>query len=59
MAILGIGIDLVSLPRFRSLLARRAPDRLALRILSPSEHTLWTSRASWSADRELHFLATR
>jgi holo-[acyl-carrier protein] synthase len=35
--ILGIGVDIVHLPRITALIARRGKERLARRILSPTE----------------------
>lgn len=35
--ILGIGVDIVHLPRIASLITRRGPERLAKRILSQEE----------------------
>jgi hypothetical protein len=63
MSILGIGVDIVCLPRLRALVARRGPDRLASRILSSRERREWDERAmqstKWDAERELRFLAVR
>ncbi|EJD01323.1 4'-phosphopantetheinyl transferase [Fomitiporia mediterranea MF3/22] len=39
--ILGVGIDIVHLPRIASLVARRGSERLAQRILSPRELPHW------------------
>ncbi|KAL8279124.1 hypothetical protein RQP46_008380 [Phenoliferia psychrophenolica] len=62
-SILGIGVDIVALPRLRALINRRGPDRLALRILSSHEHREWHDRHAatikWDAERELRFLAVR
>ena len=41
MGIIGIGIDIVHIPRIASLVARRSPTKLATRILSPSELREW------------------
>ena len=53
--ILGVGLDIVHLPRIASLVARRGPVRLARRILSSKE------LAAWSPDspEALRFLAVR
>lgn len=63
MSILGIGVDIVFLPRLRALVARRGPERLASRILSSLERREWDERAmqtrEWDAERELRFLAVR
>ncbi|KAJ7283718.1 4'-phosphopantetheinyl transferase superfamily [Mycena rebaudengoi] len=37
MCVLGIGVDVVHVPRIAALLRRRNPHRLASRILSPQE----------------------
>ena len=41
MGIIGIGIDVVHIPRIASLVARRTPTKLATRILSPRELREW------------------
>ena len=41
MGILGVGIDIIHIPRIASLIARRTPTKLATRILSPSERHEW------------------
>lgn len=41
MGIIGIGIDIVHVPRIVSLVCRRTPAKFAARILSPSEFTEW------------------
>ncbi|KAF9779274.1 4'-phosphopantetheinyl transferase [Thelephora terrestris] len=41
MGIIGIGIDIVHAPRIASLVARRTPQKLATRILSPNELREW------------------
>lgn len=57
MAILGIGVDIVSLQRIHGLLKRRPVNRLAQRILSLNEYSLWKSKtASFDNGR---FLAVR
>ena len=54
--ILGLGVDLVHLPRLASLLKRRGTRRLASRILSQDEHLEWKSLD----DRHIvRFLAVR
>ncbi|KAJ6614308.1 4'-phosphopantetheinyl transferase superfamily [Mycena sp. CBHHK59/15] len=37
MSVLGIGVDVVHVPRIAALLSRRNPQRFASRILSPQE----------------------
>ena len=56
MGIIGVGIDIVHVPRIVSLVTRRTPTKLAARILSPSEFSEWetlypptTSRTSHSS----------
>ena len=41
MGIIGVGIDVVHIPRIVSLVTRRTPTKLASRILSPSEFSDW------------------
>ncbi|EDR12832.1 uncharacterized protein LACBIDRAFT_311732 [Laccaria bicolor S238N-H82] len=56
MAILGIGVDLVNIPRITALLSRRDPQRFASRILSSDELALWQSMP---LNRRVQFLAVR
>ncbi|KIK06762.1 hypothetical protein K443DRAFT_88550 [Laccaria amethystina LaAM-08-1] len=56
MAILGIGVDLVNIPRITALLSRRDSQRFASRILSPDELALWQSIP---LNRRVQFLAVR
>lgn len=41
MGIIGVGIDIVHVPRIISLVNRRTPTKLAARILSPSQLNDW------------------
>jgi len=41
MGTIGVGIDILHIPRIASLVARRTPTKLATRILSPSELREW------------------
>ena len=41
MGIIGVGIDIVHIPRIVSLVVRRTPAKLAARMLSPSELSEW------------------
>jgi holo-[acyl-carrier protein] synthase len=41
MAILGIGVDIVHVPRILALIQRRKPENLATRILSKRELADW------------------
>ena len=41
MGIIGVGIDVVHVPRIVSIVTRRTPAKLASRILSPSEFREW------------------
>ena len=41
MGIIGVGIDIIHVPRVASLVARRRPTKLATRILSPTELREW------------------
>jgi len=58
--ILGIGVDLLHLPRLRSLLNRRNPLQLALRILSNEELGEWREgQNSWNMRQMESYLALR
>ena len=46
MDIIGIGIDILHIPRIASLVARRTPMKLAVQILSPSELREWGTLSS-------------
>ena len=41
MGVIGIGVDIVHVPRLASLVRRRSPAKFAVRILSPSELSEW------------------
>jgi len=41
MGIIGVGVDIIHVPRIVSLVTRRTPAKLAARILSPSEFSEW------------------
>ncbi|KAI5836416.1 4'-phosphopantetheinyl transferase [Schizophyllum commune Tattone D] len=58
MAIFGIGVDLVQLPRIAAALSRH-PSRFPARILSPSELSDWRQYASATAAERVRFLAVR
>ena len=58
--IVGIGVDLLHLPRLRSLLVRRNPQQLASRILSKEEIKEWVDRESvWDTKQMESYLALR
>jgi holo-[acyl-carrier protein] synthase len=59
MAILGIGVDVVYLPRILALLNRRRPDRFASRILSTTEYGQWQALQISDAPNRVQFLAVR
>ncbi|PSR73685.1 hypothetical protein PHLCEN_2v10604 [Hermanssonia centrifuga] len=59
MGIIGIGVDIVHLPRISSLISRRGPQRLANRILSKRELTDWYKLPSHDLTRLSQFLAVR
>ena len=59
MAILGIGVDVVHLPRILALLNRRCPDRFASRILSRTEYSQWQALQNSEAQNRVQFLAVR
>jgi phosphopantetheine--protein transferase-like protein len=56
MGILGIGVDVVFVPRITSLISRRGAPRLASRILSVSELSDWNASPPANQNR---FLAVR
>ena len=56
MGILGIGVDVVFVPRITSLISRRGALRLASRILSVSELSDWNATPPANQNR---FLAVR
>lgn len=56
--IIGIGVDIVHLPRIAALIARRGSDGLARRILSPTEYNEFT--ANYKDDpSQLRYLGSR
>ncbi|KDQ64833.1 hypothetical protein JAAARDRAFT_117055 [Jaapia argillacea MUCL 33604] len=59
MGILGIGIDVVHLPRMVAVIRRRTPARLASRILSPTELSHFGELPPGDSVRLLRFLAVR
>jgi hypothetical protein len=63
MTVLGIGVDLVHLPRFAAFVSRRTPARVAKRILSAREHADFAHVCGHSPDpqseRIARFLAVR
>jgi holo-[acyl-carrier protein] synthase len=59
MAILGIGVDVVYLPRIVALLNRRRPDRFASRILSTTEYDQWKGLQITDTQDRVQFLAVR
>ena len=59
MTLLGIGVDLVHIPRIASLLSRRNPEKFAVKILSTQEYNQWVSLGSSEPSARLRFLAVR
>ncbi|KAF8812380.1 4'-phosphopantetheinyl transferase [Phlegmacium glaucopus] len=59
MTILGIGVDVVHLPRILALLNRRRADRFASRILSTTEYGQWKALQISDAQDCVQFLAVR
>ncbi|GAA5822362.1 hypothetical protein JCM5353_001584 [Sporobolomyces roseus] len=58
--ILGIGVDLMCLPRLRSLLTRRTPQQFASRILSNEELQEWKEwNNGWDMKQNESYLALR
>lgn len=57
--ILGIGVDLLHIPRFRQLIQRRGLDRVARRILSKPEAAEFGKVSVGPQDIAERFLTTR
>ncbi|TFK75975.1 4'-phosphopantetheinyl transferase [Pluteus cervinus] len=57
--ILGVGVDLVHVPRIVALTRRKGYDRFAKRILSASEHSDWLKLDKNQTDICTRFLAVR
>ncbi|KAF8528068.1 4'-phosphopantetheinyl transferase superfamily [Hysterangium stoloniferum] len=57
MPVLGVGTDILLLPRIASIVKRRSPERFARKILCPEEYGRWHSIRTES-ERE-RFLAVR
>jgi holo-[acyl-carrier protein] synthase len=64
MGIIGIGVDIVHVPRIASLVRRRSPAKFAARILSPTELSEWktlsppTTSAPAATARDSDVIAT-
>lgn len=56
--IIGVGVDIVHLPRIAALIARRGSDRLARRILSAGEYSEFTADYKDDAG-QLRYLGSR
>ncbi|KZT12940.1 4'-phosphopantetheinyl transferase [Laetiporus sulphureus 93-53] len=59
MGIMGTGVDVLHLPRIASLIQRRGADRLASRILSDHELSIWNTMPEADNSRRTRFLAVR
>jgi hypothetical protein len=59
MSIIGVGIDLLHLPRISSLIKRRGKTKLAMRILSTGELADWELIPSADITRQTRYLAVR
>ncbi|KZT72647.1 4'-phosphopantetheinyl transferase [Daedalea quercina L-15889] len=59
MGILGIGVDVLHVPRIAALVQRKSATRLASRILSPPELVTWNSIPAADVTRRLRFLSVR
>ncbi|EKM59716.1 uncharacterized protein PHACADRAFT_205934 [Phanerochaete carnosa HHB-10118-sp] len=59
MAILGIGVDVVHVPRILALIQRRGPEPFAARILSSLEMQDWRALRSSDLLVQARFLAVR
>lgn len=58
MTILGVGVDIVHVPRIEAVLGRRG-SRLPSRILSQEEHAQWLSLPLTTVSTRVRFLAVR
>ncbi|ORX39959.1 4'-phosphopantetheinyl transferase superfamily [Kockovaella imperatae] len=56
--VLGVGIDIVSLPRIQEVIRRRGADAFVKKICSSAELDAWKSKARGDAD-QLRFLSSR
>ncbi|KAI0080732.1 4'-phosphopantetheinyl transferase [Panus rudis PR-1116 ss-1] len=60
MTIIGVGVDVLYVPRLSALIKRRSATKLATRILSSSEHVHWQSDiAASTLQLQTRFLAVR
>jgi holo-[acyl-carrier protein] synthase len=59
MSLLGIGVDILHIPRFRALVTRRTAERVAARILSSQEHLTFKELPTGKHEARLRFLAVR
>ncbi|RPD61868.1 4'-phosphopantetheinyl transferase [Lentinus tigrinus ALCF2SS1-7] len=59
MGILGIGVDVLHVPRILRLLQRPVASRFAQRILSSQEHDIWNGIPASDDARRTRFLAVR
>ena len=59
MGVLGVGVDVVHLPRIASFVRRRTAERLANRILSPEELNQWRKLAGRDIEQQVRFLGVR
>ncbi|KAI9067626.1 4'-phosphopantetheinyl transferase [Trametes sanguinea] len=59
MGILGIGVDIVHMPRIVRLMDRRSPARFAQRILSTKELCVWHAIPLAEETRRTRYLAVR
>jgi holo-[acyl-carrier protein] synthase len=59
MTVLGIGVDVVHIPRIAALLSRRGQRRFAARILSQEELSHWEALPTFDISGRIRFLAVR
>ncbi len=59
MTILGIGVDIIHLPRIAAIIERWTGHKLARRILSVSEFERWTQIDETDLQRQVRFLSVR
>lgn len=59
MTILGVGVDVLQLSRIASLMSRRTPERMALRILNSHELRLWSALPPSDGAQRMRYIAVR
>jgi holo-[acyl-carrier protein] synthase len=57
--LLGIGVDIVHLPRIAAIVKRQFGHKFARRILSANELEQWSSLPDYDFQKQVQFLAVR